>query len=80
MPPKPKSRRGPPAKPNLGRLGRNLETERKWETKRRASRINLTLHPSPVQFDWLVQQADGDETPGKTASRLLFSKIVVTKP
>jgi hypothetical protein len=75
MPPKPKPRRKPPVKPELGRQGRNLEVERQWEAHRRASRINLTLHPSPVQMSWLVQQAEEDETPGKTAARILFSKI-----
>jgi hypothetical protein len=64
-----------PKSPPTGRNGRNLELERAWEAKRRASRNNLMLHPTDAQLEWLEGKAEPGETPGKTAGRILFSKI-----
>jgi hypothetical protein len=66
----------PHAKPNLGRHGRNLDLERQWERTSRQPRRALFLRPTAEQLDWLATKSKGSETPGKTASRILFSEIV----
>ena len=70
--PKPK----PPSKPNLGRNGRNLAKERKWEATRRRATPGLFLRPNADWSAWLARHSEPGETPGKTASRLFFSEIV----
>ena len=80
MPPKPKPRRKPPPQPDQGRNGRSLAKERQWEATCRPKRQALYLRPTDEQLTWLAQKSEPGETPGKTASRLLFSKIVLTKP